>query len=85
MEFPIIADSGANFHMFCNQEFQSMTPFSGKAILGDGQTTLNIQGIGTVKLWIGDHIHSIDNVRYRPDLAESIYSLFLHICTPNHG
>jgi hypothetical protein len=86
MEFPIIADSGANFHMFRDQEFfESITPFLGKVILGDGQTTLNIQGIGTVKLQIGDHIHSIDNVCYIPDLAESIYSLFRHIHTPNHG
>jgi len=74
MEFPIITDSGANFHMFHYQEFfEPMTPFSDKVILGDGQTTLNIQGLGTVKLWIGDH------------LAESIYSLLLHIRTPNHG
>jgi hypothetical protein len=72
--------------MFRDQEFfESMTPFLGKVILGDGQTTLDIQDIGTVKLQIGDHIHSIDNVRYIPDLAESIYSQFLHIRTPNHG
>jgi hypothetical protein len=86
MRFPIIADSGANFHMFRDQAFlETLNPFSGKAILGDGQTTLNIQGIGTVKLKIGEHVLSIDNVRYIPDLAKSIYSLFLHIRTPNHG
>jgi hypothetical protein len=27
----------------------------------------------------------IDNVRYVPDLSESIYSLFLHVRTPHHG
>jgi len=86
MAFPIIADSGANFHMFRDQAFfTSLTPFSGKVVLGDGQTTLNIQGIGTVTMQIGDHVLSIDNVRYIPDLAESIYSLFLHIRSPNHG
>ncbi len=86
MEYPIIADSGANFHMFRDREFfESIQLFSGKVVLGDGQTTLDIQGIGTIKLQIGDHILSIENVRYIPDLAESIYSLFLHIHSPNHG
>jgi hypothetical protein len=86
MKFPIIADSGANFHMFRDQAFfETLSPFKGKVILGDGQTTLNIQGISTVKLKIGEHVLSIDNVWYIPDLAESIYSLFLHIRSPNHG
>jgi hypothetical protein len=43
MEFPIIADSGANFHMFKEIEFfETLTPAKGKVILGDGTTTLNI-------------------------------------------
>jgi hypothetical protein len=72
--------------MFRDQAFfETLSPFKGKVILGDGQTTLNIQGIGTVKLKIGEHVLSIDNVWYIPDLAESIYSLFLHIRSPNHG
>jgi len=86
MWFPIIADSGTNFHMFRDREFfESIHPFSGKVILGDGRTTLNIQGIGKINLKIGDHVHSTDNVRFIPYLAESIYSLFLHIRSPNHG
>jgi len=86
MAFLIIADSGTNFHMFCDREFFTLlTPTTGKVILGDGRTTLNIQGIGTIQLKIDDHILTIDNVRSVPDLSESIYSLFLHVRTPHHG
>ncbi len=84
--FPIIADSGANFHMFRDREFfTSLTPATGKVILGDGTTTLPIQGIGTIQMKIGDHILKVDDVRYVPGLSESIYSLFLHVRTPHHG
>jgi len=83
MEYPIIVDSGANFYMFCALEFfESMSPLSGKVILGDGKTSLEIHGIGTVKLCLGGHSLSIEHVRYVPDLAESIFSLFLHIQSP---
>jgi hypothetical protein len=34
---------------------------------------------------IGPNTLIIDNVRYVPDLAESIYSLFLHIKQQQHG
>jgi hypothetical protein len=86
MRFPIIADSGANFHMFKDKDFfEHISPAHGQVILGDGKTTLPIKGIGTIKLRIADNILSIDNVRYVPGLSESIYSLFLHIRTPNHG
>jgi hypothetical protein len=37
MQYPIIADSGANYHMFRDPVFF-------------GKTALDIQGIGTVKL-----------------------------------
>jgi len=80
MKYPIIADSGANFHMFKEREFfDDIKPTTGQVILGDGKTTLPIKGIGTVKLRIADNVLSIDNVRFVPDLSESIYSLFLHI------
>jgi hypothetical protein len=86
MAYPIIADSGANYHMFKEIEFfDSLTPTTGNVILGDGKTSLSIQGIGTVKMKIEEHELCIDNVRYVPDLAESIYSLFLHIKCPHHG
>jgi hypothetical protein len=86
MHFPIIADSGANFHMFREKEFfTSITLATGNVILGDGQTTLKILGIGTIQLKIGEHIIEIKDVRYVPDLSESIYSLFLHVRTPHHG
>jgi hypothetical protein len=62
-----------------------MCPASGRVILGDGKTILDIKGIGTVKCKLGKHILKIENVRYIPDLAESIYSLFLHIQSPGHG
>ena len=54
-------------------------------LLGDGKTTLSIKGAGTIKCKIGDHILTVPNVRYIPDLSESIYSLFVHMQTPNYG
>jgi hypothetical protein len=86
MRYPILADSGANHHMFRDIEFfKTLTPASGNAILGDGKTSLSVQGIGTVKLLIDGHTILIDNVRYIPTLAKSIYSLFLHVLCPSHG
>jgi len=83
MQYPIIVNSGANFHMFCALDFfESITPMSGKVILGDGKTTLDIHGIGTVKLCFGNQSLCLENVRCVPDLAESIYSLFIHIQSP---
>jgi len=86
MEYPIIVDSGANYHMFKEKEFfTSLTPTQGSVILGDGKTTLAIEGIGTIKCVVGNNTLIIDNVRYVPQLAESIYSLFLHIKQQSHG
>jgi hypothetical protein len=86
MQYPVIVDSGANYHMFKEREFfTSLVPTSGKVILGDGKSVLSIQGIGQVKCTVGDKALIIDNVRLVPDLAESIYSLFLHIKQKNHG
>jgi hypothetical protein len=86
MQYPIIADSGANFHMFREREFfESLTPASGRVILGDGTTTLDIMGVGTVRCMIGPNMLRIPNVRYVPGLAESIDSLFLHINQKDHG
>jgi len=84
--FPIIADSGANLHLFKEKEFfTSLRPAHGQVILGDGSTTLDIHGIGTVTCTVGEHKLVIENVRYVPGLGESIYSLFLHIQTPGHS
>jgi hypothetical protein len=86
MRFPIIADSGANYHMFKELEFfDTLVPATGKVILGDGKTSLEIKGIGTIKLNIEGHDLTVDNVRYTPELSESIYSLFLHVQCPRHG
>jgi hypothetical protein len=86
MKFPVIADSGTNFHMFKEREFfEVIHPASGHVLLGDGHTTLNIQGVGTVKCYVGNHVLTITEVRCIPDLAESIYSLFQHIKCPGHG
>ena len=86
MFFPVIADSGANYHIFKEKEFfETILPASGTVLLGDGKTTLSIKGVGTIKYKIGDHVLTVPNVRYIPELSESIYSLFVHIQTPNHG
>jgi hypothetical protein len=86
IQFPVIADSGANYHMFKDPAFfDFITPAKGNVILGDGKTSLSIQGVSTVKCLIGSHLIQIENVRYIPDLSESIYSLFLHIQQPHHG
>jgi hypothetical protein len=86
MQFPVIADSGANYHMFKDPAFfDFIISATGNVILGDGKISLSIQGVGAVKCLIGSHLITIENVRYIPDLSESIYSLFLHIQQPNHG
>ena len=86
MKYPIIADSGANYHMFRDTAFfDNIVPATGRVLLGDGKTTLAIEGIGTIKLKFGNNVISIDDVRYIPSLAESIYSLFLHIQSPDHA
>ena len=86
IDFPIIIDSGTNFHMFKHREFfTSLLPATGRVILGDGQTSLHIQGVGTIKCYIGSNEVILPNVRFVPDLSENIYSLFLHIKTPGHG
>jgi hypothetical protein len=86
MEFPIIIDNGANYHMFQDKVFfTSISPAKGKVILGDGKTSLHIHGVGTVKCLIGANEVIIPNVQYVPDSPESIYSLFLHIKKPGDG
>ena len=86
MRYPVIADSGANFHMFKEPEFfESMVPAHGNVILGDGTTRLDIQGVGTVVCHVGAHTLRLENVRFVPSLSESIYSLLLHIKQPNQG
>jgi hypothetical protein len=85
MQFPVIAESGANYHMFREKEFfLHILPSSGNVILGDGKTSLPIKGVGTVQCRVGTEILTIPNVRYIPDLSESIYSLFQHIQSPGH-
>jgi hypothetical protein len=86
MQFPVIVDSGANYHMFRAKEFfVNILPANGTVILGDGKTTWDIQGVGTVRCKLGDHIVTIPDVRCIPGLSESVYSLFLHIKSPYHG
>jgi len=86
LQYPVIADSGANYHMFKEREFfDTLQPATGSVILGDGTTTVSIKGIGTVKCKVGSYQLTIPNVRYIPGLSESVYSLFQHIKTPNHG
>jgi hypothetical protein len=43
MKYPVIADSGANHHMFKEREFfVSRRPASGQVVLGDGKTNISI-------------------------------------------
>jgi len=68
MPFPVIADSGANCHMFKERSFcDTLHPASGTVLLGDGITTLNIKGVGTVNCKVGSSTITILNVRYIPD------------------
>jgi len=86
MKFPVVADSGANHHMFKEKEFfSSITPMQGQVILGDGKARLKIQGIGTINCLVDGHPLMIEDVCYVPDLAESVYSSLLHIKQPQHG
>jgi len=86
MPFPVIADSGANYHMFRDQSFfETLQPASGTVLLGAGVTTLSIQGVGTVRCKVSPNVLHIPNVQFIPDLSESIYSLFQHIQTKEHG
>jgi hypothetical protein len=86
MKYPVIADSGANYHMFKEKEFfMEIHPAQGNVLLGDGRTSIKIQGIGTVKCFISGNEVTIPNIRYIPELGESIYSLFVHIRSQNHG
>jgi len=46
MHYPIIADSGANFHMFREPDFiEFITPANGHVVLGDGTTTKGLRHI----------------------------------------
>jgi len=86
MPYPVIADSGANYHMFKDKIFfHSLSPATGSVILGDGKTTVSIKGVGTIRCFIDSNMVDIPNVRCVPDLSESIYSLHLYIKTPKHG
>jgi hypothetical protein len=86
MKYPVIAGSGANFHMFRDRDFfVNITPAMGRVLLGDGKTALPIQGVGTVYCIIDGHDLLLDSVRFVPDLSESFYSLFLHIKHPGHS
>jgi len=86
MPYPVIADSGAIFHMFKEREFFThITPATGRVLLGDGVTALPILGVGTVCCRVDGYDLTLNNVRYIPELSESIYSLFLHIQDPGQG
>jgi hypothetical protein len=52
MKYPVISESGANFHMFNDKAFfVSILPVKGQVLLGDGKTFLPIKGIGSVKCY----------------------------------
>jgi hypothetical protein len=44
MKYPVIADSGANYHMFKEREFfDSIRPANGQVFLGDGKSKLLVK------------------------------------------
>jgi len=69
MKYPIIADSGANYHMFKEKEFFSSLK---TVLLGDGKSVINIEGVGTVKFYLGSHLVTLSNVHCKASLGESI-------------
>jgi hypothetical protein len=84
MKYPVITDSGANYHMFCDREFfDHILPASGSVYLGDRKTSLEIQGVGTVRCMVSSHL-SYSKCSFCFGLSESIYSLFQHINSPHH-
>ena len=71
MKYPVIADSGANFYKFKDKAFfESILPARGQVLLGDGKTSIPIQGIGSIKCYADGHLLTIANVCYVPDLSE---------------
>jgi hypothetical protein len=62
MQYPIIADSGANYHMFKEKEFfGDIRPTKGSVLLGDGKTSINIKGVGTLQCMIDGHQTTLPN------------------------
>jgi hypothetical protein len=79
MQFSVVSDSGANYHMFQDKALlETLSPSSGSVLLGDGKTNLKIQGAGTVRCKIGSIILALHNVWYIPDLS-NLFIVFLHI------
>eukprot|EP00558_Chaetoceros_sp_UNC1202_P009040 CAMPEP_0197232302 /NCGR_PEP_ID=MMETSP1429-20130617/152_1 /TAXON_ID=49237 /ORGANISM="Chaetoceros sp., Strain UNC1202" /LENGTH=1842 /DNA_ID=CAMNT_0042690279 /DNA_START=1 /DNA_END=5529 /DNA_ORIENTATION=- len=81
----MIIDSGATMHMtglkhiFTNI-FQWDDPLHRQrtVILGDGTTTLNIAGVGTIDIEIGGKRVHLDNVLYVPSLKDTLFSIKEH-------
>jgi hypothetical protein len=75
MLFPVIADSGANYHMFNDRSFfQTLAPATGNVLLGDGKTSLSIKGVGTVYCRIGSQVLTIPKVKSGMDCLSSFPS-----------
>jgi hypothetical protein len=63
MKYPVIADSGANYHMFKEREFfATLTPTQGTVLLGDGKSRIDIKGVGTDHCYIDNHFVTIPNI-----------------------
>jgi hypothetical protein len=65
--------------------FYSPYSYYWKGHFGRLQDRVASKGVGTVKCSVDGNILLINNVRWVPDLLESIYSLFLPIQCPKHG
>jgi hypothetical protein len=85
MKYPIITDRGGSYHIKERDFFDTISPDQGTVHLREGKTSIAIKGVGTVKCFIGSNLVTLENVRYIPELGESIYSLFLHVQSPGHG
>jgi hypothetical protein len=86
MRYPLIAHGSANFHMLKEAEFfEFIFPATDSVTLGDGTTKMPSKVIGTIRCNICLNTLNLKNVRYVPSLAESVYSLRIHIKQKDHS
>ena len=82
-----ILDSAAYPHMCTNRKlFTTFTEQSSfkEVTLADGNSTIKVQGTGTIKCKIGNNEATIEDVLYVPDLQNSLFSITQHVEKQGH-